>query len=139
MRIFDTYFHSSVNPGDPVGTLPFFLGGNGAGINNPSMSNGEFGYMFSRGVRSIANGKDPTNPSPHSGYPCVIGCGDENFTPNIENYYTPNSSDGKIEHPRAVYYQSDFSNENGQMTIDMGLLPNNMKQSDLSSISKGSE
>lgn len=82
----ETYFRSSVNPGDPVGTLPIFLGGNGAGINNSSMSDGEFGYMFSRGVSSIANGKDPTNPSPHSGYTCVIGCGDEMKTPVIGEY-----------------------------------------------------
>jgi hypothetical protein len=84
---FDSYFRSSVNPGDPVGTLPIFLGGNGAGINNPSMSDGEFGYMFSRGVSSIANGKDPTNPSPHSGYTCVIGCGDNSETPELRKYF----------------------------------------------------
>lgn len=86
----ETYFRSSVNPGDPVGTLPIFLGENGAGINNPSMSDGEFGYMFSRGVRSIASGKspdDPTKSSPHSGYTCVIGCGDEMKTPQLEKYF----------------------------------------------------
>lgn len=83
----ETYFRSSVNPGDPVGTLPIFFGGNGAGINNSSMSDGEFGYMFSRGVSSIANGKDPTKPSPHSGYTCVIGCGDEMKTPDKTSQY----------------------------------------------------
>lgn len=87
MKIFERHLHS---PGDPVGTLLTFLGGNGAGINNPSMSDGEFGYMFSRCVRSIASGKspdDPTKSSPHSGYTCVIGCGDEMKTPDKTSQY----------------------------------------------------
>lgn len=109
----DTYFRSSVNPGDPVGTLPIFLGGNGAGINNSTMSDGEFGYMFSRGVSSIANGKDPTNPSPHSGYTCVIGCGDEMKTPVIGEYI---GTDGNLNLLNNFYnshgLNSDLANFN---------------------------
>ncbi|RWS48202.1 hypothetical protein CKA56_15435 [Arcobacter venerupis] len=84
------YFRSSVNPGDPVGSISIFLGGNGAGINSSSKSEGESFYVwFERGAKTMFNGKNPEdlkNSSPHSGYVCVIGCGDGMLTPQFGDY-----------------------------------------------------
>ena len=75
-------YRSHTNPGDPVSV---FLGGNSAGVNNQEGYLDNFMYAITRGVPTIANGtgekdKDGNyikDPSPHSGYPCVIGCGDD--------------------------------------------------------------
>ena len=88
LNVLENYFRSSINPGDPVGSISFLLGGNGAGINNPTKSENESSYVWSsRGIGSMFNGKSPddlANSSPHSGYVCVIGCGDGMVTPSIK-------------------------------------------------------
>jgi filamentous hemagglutinin len=94
-------FRSQVNPGDPVA----MLGGNFGGINNNApITSGDFwnqaGYDITRGVPTIFRGSlqnnldDPSKTSPHSGYPCVIGCGDNGVTPNdVFEYYDPNTQE----------------------------------------------
>lgn len=87
LETISNYFRSSINPGDPVGSISFLLGGNGAWINSSSKSEGESSYIWSRGIGSMFNGKSPddlANSSPHSGYVCVIGCGDGMVTPSIK-------------------------------------------------------
>lgn len=69
-------------------------------------------YSITRGVPTIANGtgiKDKNgnyikDPSPHSGYPCVIGCGDDIETPQMDFYYTPGKADGTSETPLSNFY-----------------------------------
>jgi filamentous hemagglutinin len=90
----ENVFRSQVNPGDFIG----LLGGNFGGINNNApITTGDFwnqaGYDITRGVPTLMNGSlqnnqdDPTKTSPHSGYPCVIGCGDGGYTPNDVKFY----------------------------------------------------
>jgi filamentous hemagglutinin len=87
-------FRSQVNPGDPVA----ILGGNFGGINNNApITSVDFwdqaGYTLTRGVPTIFRGSlqnnldNPKKTSPHSGYPCVIGCWDGNFIPANGTYY----------------------------------------------------
>ena len=96
-------FRSQVNPGDPIGAL----GGNFGGINNHAdFFSRDFWtqlpYDLSRGVPTIANGKGGKNPSPHSGYGCVIGCGNERVIPRrIREYYDPIT---KTTEPLSQYY-----------------------------------
>jgi len=53
--------------------------------------------VVTRGLPTLFSGKDgdgiiyddPKLPSTHSGYPCVIGCGDEGVTPAFTEYYNP--------------------------------------------------
>ncbi|MFA5461978.1 MAG: hemagglutinin repeat-containing protein, partial [Sulfurimonas sp.] len=94
-------FRSQVNPGDFIG----MLGGNFGGINNNApITLGDFwnqaGYDITRGVPTLMNGSlqnnqnDPTKTSPHSGYPCVIGCGDNGATPKeVFKYYEQNAQE----------------------------------------------
>ncbi|ABV67203.1 hypothetical protein Abu_0943 [Aliarcobacter butzleri RM4018] len=95
------YFRSSVNPGDPVGSISIFLGGNGAGINSSSKSEGESFYVwFERGAKTMFKGKNPEdlkNSSPHSGYVCVIGCGDSMVTPDTKYYINLDGKEIKLE------------------------------------------
>lgn len=87
----DNIFRSSVNPGDPVAT---HLGFNSAGVNNNENYVDNFIEAFSGWVR-ISGGKEGENASPHSGYPCLIGCGDDRITvPTIREYFSPNSLEG---------------------------------------------
>lgn len=94
LNILENYFRSSVNPGDPVGSISILLGGNGAGINSSSKSEGESFYVwFERGAKTMFNGKNPEdlkNSSPHSGYVCVIGCGDSMVTPDKDRFININ-------------------------------------------------
>ena len=77
---------------------------------------------------------DIGDPSPHSYYPCVIGCGDENYTPDKESYNTPNQLDdrGRPESPLRQYYQDNFivieDDGSERMTLDLDLLPESMRQ-----------
>jgi len=103
-------FRSQVNPGDFIG----LLGGNFGGINNNApITTGDFldqaGYTFTRGIPTIMNGSlqnnldKPKNTSPHSGYPCVIGCGDNGATPNdIKFYFDVATQNDK---PLSEYYK----------------------------------
>ncbi len=102
-------YRSHTNPGDPISV---FLGGNPAGVNNQESYMENFTYAIMRGVPTIANGtgkkdKDGNyvkDPSPHSGYPCVIGCGDNMYTPDIRNYSTTKKNGGETR-------LKDFYNE----------------------------
>lgn len=102
-------YRSHTNPGDPVSV---FLGGNSAGVNNQESYIDNLMYSITRGVPTIANGtgiKDKNgnyikDPSPHSGYPCVIGCGDDMETPQMDFYYTPGKADGTSETPLSNFY-----------------------------------
>ena len=90
-------FRSQINPGDFIG----LLGGNFGGINNNApITSKDFWvqapYTFTRGVPTLMNGplrdnqENPSKSSSHSGYPCVIGCGDNGVTPNkVTNYFDP--------------------------------------------------
>ncbi|MDD3597212.1 hemagglutinin repeat-containing protein [Sulfuricurvum sp.] len=113
-------FRSNVSPQDAVGS---FLGWQSAGINNSENLGNNVWESFLATPRLFGIGGD----SSHSYYPCVIGCGNENYTPDIKNYYTPDAKDGVKEHPRSEYYQDNFTNEKGQRTINMDLLPQSDK------------
>lgn len=105
LNVLENYFRSSINPGDPVGSISFLLGGNGAGINSSSKSEGESSYVWSsRGIGSMFNGKSPddlANSSPHSGYVCVIGCGDGMVTPDKDRFI---NSSGESK-PLSEFYE----------------------------------
>lgn len=113
-------FRSNVSPQDAVGS---FLGWQSAGINNSENLGNNVWESFLATPRLFGIGGD----SSHSYYPCVIGCGNENYTPDIKNYYTPDSKDGVKEHSRVEYYQDNFTNKDGKMTINMDLLPQTNK------------
>jgi hypothetical protein len=92
-------FRSQVNPGDPVA----LLGGNTAGINNKEDFMINAAEAIAHGTWTIFSGKDgdgifpffsdPDNPSSHSGYGCVIGCGDYAFTPKFGQYIDINKEE----------------------------------------------
>jgi len=44
-------------------------------------------YASSQTVALATDTKEEDNPSPHSGYPCVIGCGDKGYTPSDSSFY----------------------------------------------------
>jgi hypothetical protein len=57
------------------------------------------GYTITRGIPTLARGplrenKDkPKNTSAHSGYKCIIGCGDNGYTPTrIDYYFNPKTN-----------------------------------------------
>ena len=117
LETISNYFRSSINPGDPVGSISFLLGGNGAGINNPTKSENESSYVWSsRGIGSMFNGKSPddlANSSPHSGYVCVIGCGDGMVTPQFGDYVKKDKTTESLN----IFYDErnlnkDFANFN---------------------------
>lgn len=97
----ENIFKSSVNPADPVA----ILGGNTAGINNKEDFWSNLGYAIYRGTYSLFSGKDgnglisllndPTTNSPHSGYVCTIGCGNDGTTPSKDFYYDITSKDNQ--------------------------------------------
>lgn len=65
--------------------------------------------------------------STHSYYGCVIGCGEENFTPDIRNYANPDSTSESKELPIEHYYETNFmikdKNGNDKVDVNLGLLP----------------
>lgn len=59
------------------------------------------------------NGKNPEdlkNSSPHSGYVCVIGCGNSNSTPTM--YYYSNKNDARGETKLTNYYSAQLPHVN---------------------------
>jgi filamentous hemagglutinin len=119
----DSVFRSNVTPQDFVGSG---LGYQGSGINSSENVGANMWESLLSTPRLFGYG----DPSPHSYYPCVIGCGDENYTPDIEHYYTPDHLDdkGKPQSPIKNYYQENFEVQRddgtSEMTIDTELLPN---------------
>ena len=73
------------------------------------------------------NKENPSKSSPHSGYPCVIGCGKEKFTPEKGNYNNPDAPDGTKQSPLTQYYKENFEvtrpDGTKEMAIDIDLLP----------------
>jgi filamentous hemagglutinin len=92
-------FRSQVNPGDPVA----LLGGNTAGINNQTNFLSNATEALTHGTWTLFSGKDgngvvsllndPNSPSPHSGYGCVIGCGEGGTTPKFGQYIDANKQE----------------------------------------------
>ncbi len=118
----DDVFRSNVTPNDFVGSV---LGYQGAGINNSE----KIGEAMMAGIVSVPRLFGAGDSSPHSYYPCVIGCGDERVTPEIYKYYTPEryDSEGNPQQPLENYYRENFevtrSNGAKTMTIQTDLLP----------------
>ena len=129
----DNLFRSNATPEDAVAGV---LGYNGAGINSSENLLSNMGASFIAIPRLFGVG----DPSPHSYYPCVIGCGNDNYTPDIRNYYTPNRADGKKEYSRMQYYQENFivKDKKGQprMTIDTNLLPSSSRTANTQVVDK---
>ena len=111
----DSVFRSNSTPEDAVAGI---LGYNGAGINSSENLGANMGASFLAIPRLFGIG----DPSPHSYYPCVIGCGEENFTPKKDNYYNPNSSDGTNQSVITQYYEDNLKNDKGELSVDISLL-----------------
>ncbi|MBU4110102.1 hypothetical protein KJ988_03800 [bacterium] len=109
-------FRSNVTPQDAVGSI---LGYQSAGINNSENLGSNMWESLLVAPRLFGIGGD----SSHSYYPCVIGCGEESFTPQKDFYFNPNAPDKSNESPMTEYYKDNFTNKQGQATIDMNLLP----------------
>ena len=115
-------FRSNVTPNDFVGSV---LGYQGAGVNN-SENVGEAMWESSKSFFRLFGAGDPSS---HSYYPCVIGCGKDKFTPDLSHYYTPNQKDNqnKAQQPIGKYYKENFevTRPDGakEMTVDTNLLP----------------
>lgn len=56
------------------------------------------------------NPEDLKNSSPHSGYVCVIGCGNSNSTPTM--YYYSNKNDARGETKLTNYYSAQLPHVN---------------------------
>jgi len=110
----DSVFRSHVTPEDAVGSV---LGYQSAGINNSENLGSNMWESLLSSPRLFGVG----DPSPHSYYPCVIGCGEENYTPDIKNIYNPNTQTN--ESSRVDYYRDTFTNKDGELTVYTRLLP----------------
>ncbi|RUM67893.1 MAG: hypothetical protein DSZ06_00260, partial [Sulfurospirillum sp.] len=71
-----------VAPEDAVGTV---LGFQSAGINNSE----KLGNNIKKATMAVPDLFGYGDPSPHSYYPCVMGCGEDRHTPNKGFYYDP--------------------------------------------------
>lgn len=92
-------FRSQVNPQDLVGSL---LGWQSAGVNQNDNVLLNIGESFLRLPSLFIPSEN--NPSPHSYYPCIIGCGDESVTQDIKNFYNPKTDAGQT--PLIDYYKT---------------------------------
>lgn len=108
-------FRSQVNPGDPIGAL----GGNFGGVNNnaPVYTSeywSQVGYTGTRGVPTLFD----SSTSPHSGYGCVIGCGENGTAGAVEEIYAPetNSFRPLTEFYKEINVDSSKSNINSAPT-----------------------
>ena len=52
-------------------------------------------YASSQTVALATDTKEGDNPSPHSGYPCVIGCGDKGVSGYKDQYIYPQTNTAK--------------------------------------------
>lgn len=94
-------FRSQVNPQDLVGSL---LGWQSAGVNqndNVLLNVGE--SLLRLPSLFIPSEK---NPSPHSYYPCIIGCGDNSVTPKMNTYPAPKDINNQGQTPLEEYYKT---------------------------------
>jgi len=120
----DSIFRSHVTPQDAVGTV---LGMQSAGINNSDNLGANIAKSIVASPRLFGVGET----SPHSYYPCVIGCGDENLIPKKDFYIDYKKKDTKVERPLEEYYKTNFRNNEGKVTIDVDLLPTAQKSTTL--------
>ncbi len=111
----ENIFKSSVNPGDLVA----MLGGNSAGINNRNDFWKNLGYDLTRGLPTLFNGgleanlDNPDQTSSHSGYKCVIGCGESGITPSDKRYYFDPATNSELtldSFYRAIHTDPSYSN-----------------------------
>ncbi len=128
--IINEVFRSQVAPEDFVGSG---LGYQSAGINNSE----NLGENMGASTLSIGRLLGVGGGSTHSYYGCVIGCGEENFTPDIRNYANPDASADPKELPVEHYYETNFivKDENGHDKVDVNLdlLPIAQRKSDTDS------
>ncbi|MDM5262645.1 hypothetical protein PF327_00320 [Sulfurovum sp. XTW-4] len=124
------YMLATVLKSDFVGSV---LGYQSAGINNSE----NLGENMKESTLSAGRLFGVGGSSTHSYYGCVIGCGEENFTPDIRNYANPNESVEPREFPVEHYYETNFriKDENGNDKVDvkLDLLPNVQRKSDIES------
>jgi len=112
-------------PNDAVGSL---LGYQGSGINSSENVARNMGTSFVSVGRLFGLGEK----SPHSYYPCVIGCGDDNYIPDMNSYDDAKSP--KNHHSRSVvnYYKENFGtkgkNGKSSTSINLDLLPSDIKK-----------
>ena len=61
----------------------------------------------------------------------MIGCGNENFTPDIGNYVNPDKTDGPKELPISNYYETNFIvkdvSGNERIDVNLDLYPSTIK------------
>ena len=79
------------------------MGGNTAGISNQNDFVSNASEAFTHGLWTIFSDKDgeglfgsfrkPNSPSSHSGYGCVIGCGEGGITPEFGQYIDVNKQE----------------------------------------------
>lgn len=133
----DNVFRSQVAPEDFVGSV---LGYQSAGINNSE----NLGVNMRESTLSVGRLFGLGGSSTHSYYGCIIGCGEENFTPDVENYYTPKNPNKYGDPQQAIdqYYIDNFAERNSDgnikmdngkpvMTINMDLLRSNARQKEI--------
>jgi filamentous hemagglutinin len=125
----DNVFRSQVNPGDQVA----LLGGNAAGINNQDNFLSNASEALTHGTWTIFSGKDgegifsflddSNSPSPHSGYKCIIGCGEGSAILNKMQYYDPNTDSGKNLNDFYLQINTDPSISNVYIPQANGVTP----------------
>jgi filamentous hemagglutinin len=109
-------FRSQVNPQDAVGS---FLGWQSAGVNNSEKLGANMWSSFISIPMLFGVGGD----SSHSYYPCVIGCGDENYTPTMNYYFNKNDVQGRGETELTNYYDTQLPHVN-QNLLPQSQTPN---------------
>ncbi len=109
-------FRSQVNPQDTVGS---FLGWQSAGVNNSEKLGANMWSSFISIPMLFGIGGD----SSHSYYPCVIGCGDENYTPTMNYYFNKNDVQGRGETELTNYYDTQLPHVN-QNLLPQSQTPN---------------
>ena len=117
-------FRSQVAPEDFVGSV---LGYQSAGINNSE----NLGVNMRESTLSVGRLFGFGGSSTHSYYGCIIGCGEENFTPTKDYYANPDSNAEHKELPLPHYYETNFikkdnkgnviKDTNGNPVIDVNL------------------
>lgn len=80
-------------------------------VININISENQQAIEKEQGLNSLNN--DPTTNSPHSGYVCVIGCGNDGTTPPKDFYYDVTSKDKQIllqDYYKSINTDPSYSN-----------------------------
>jgi len=117
-------FRSQVAPEDFVGSV---LGWQSAGINNSENLRINIGQSILSGPRLFGVGGDST----HSYYPCIIGCGNDNFVPEFEYYANPNAEDGSGQSDISNYYNKNFQTPINTKLFSQSIQNKNNQQSSI--------